>query len=153
MPKNKIEWGNIPMKGEEYADKLTIQKLTINENRSSKERQSKGGKIAGKFLFENKKGLFAMSDEKRIEACKKGAMAQTKEDKAKAGRIGGKLRKDKGIPILMFDKITNQLIMKFPSIATAARYINKNKTAENKIRRVANGERKSSYGFIWKYQE
>jgi hypothetical protein len=149
---NKIEWGNIPMKGEEYANKLTIQKLTINENRSSKERQSQGGKIAGKFLFENKKGLFAMSDEKRIDARKKGGKAQTKEDKAKAGRIGGKLKLDKGISIVMIDKVTNLLIKEFPSIATAARYINRNKTAENKIRRVANGERKTAYGYIWKYK-
>ena len=55
MPKKEIEWGNIPIKGEEYADKLTIQKLTINENRASKDAQSKGGKIAGKLLLESKK--------------------------------------------------------------------------------------------------
>jgi hypothetical protein len=152
MPK-QIKWGNIPMKGEEYANDLTIQKLTIIENRASKDRQSEGGKIAGKFLFENKKGLFAMSDEKRIEACKKGAMAQTKEHKSKAGKIGGKNKKDKGIPILMIDINTNNIIEEFPSIATAARFLNKSKTAENKIRRVANGERKTSYGFIWKYKK
>jgi hypothetical protein len=125
--------------------------LTISTNRTIKS-SSIGGKISGNNRFKNKTGIFALSKEEKISNCRKGGLAQSKEDKSKAGKIGGKLKKDKGIPILMFDKITNKFIKEFSSVATAARYINRNKTAENKIRRVANGERKSSYGFIWKYK-
>jgi len=73
MPKKEIQWGNIQMKGEEYANKLTIQKLTINENRS-KESCSKGGKIggpkAGKIAKEKKLGFHSMKKEDRIKVSK-----------------------------------------------------------------------------------
>lgn len=135
-----------------FTDGQLRSHLTISKNRT-KESCSNGGKVSGKNRLKTKTGIFSLSKEERIINSRKGALAQSKEHKSNAGKIGGKLKKDKGISILMFDKITNKLIKEFPSIATAARYINKNKTAENKIRRVANGERKSSYGFIWKYKK
>lgn len=46
MPKKQIQWGNIPMKGEEYADKLSIRTLNLLDN-VTKESCSKGGKIGG----------------------------------------------------------------------------------------------------------
>lgn len=69
----KEEWGNIPMKGEEYANKVTIQKLTINENRT-KESCSIGGKIGGpkggKISKDNKLGFHSMKKEDRIKVSK-----------------------------------------------------------------------------------
>jgi hypothetical protein len=136
-----------------FTDGQLRSHLTISKNRASKKLQSKGGTTSGNNRKKTKTGIFALSYEERKIYGKMGSIAQKIEDKAKGGRIAGKLRRDKGIPILMFNKITNKFIMEFPSVATAARYINRNKTAENKIRRVANGERKSSYGFIWKYKK
>lgn len=71
--RKKEEWGNIPMKGEEYSNKITIQKLTINENRT-KESCSLGGKIggpkAGKIAKDNKLGFHSMKKEDRIKVSK-----------------------------------------------------------------------------------
>lgn len=124
--------------------------LTISKNRASKNQCSKGGKIGGHNHKKNKTGLFSMTRDKLIEACKNGAKAQSIEDKAKGGRIGGKLRKDKGKKVIMIDKITNKIIKKFPAVSTAARFLDKR---ENKIRDVLSGRRKTAYGFIWKFEK
>lgn len=136
-----------------YTDGQLRSHLTISKNRRPITEQTR--KILsnnGKKLMQNKKGLFALSKEQRIQNSRLGSLNQSKEHKSAGGKIGGKAKKDIGKPILMFDKFTNEFIKEFTSIATAARFLNRNKTAENKIRRVANGDRKSSYGFIWKYK-
>lgn len=85
------------------------------------------------------------------EGCRKGGLAVSFEDRSKGGRIGGKLRKDKGKAVLMIDKITDEIIQEFPAVATAARFLNKK---ENKILAVLHGEkhRYTAYGYKWKWK-
>lgn len=131
-----------------FTDGQIRSHLTINKNRANKKQQSKGGKTSGLNRFLTKTGIFSLSKEERKKYGLMGALTQSKEDKVLGGRIAGKLRKDKGKPVLMFDKVTNAFIKEFPSVATAARFLNKR---ENKIRAVLSGERKTAYGFIWKF--
>ena len=71
MPKKKLEWGNIPMKGE--LDSSPIYKTTMFENRS-KEACIRGGKIGGpkggKIAKEQKLGFHSMKKEDRVKLSK-----------------------------------------------------------------------------------
>lgn len=124
--------------------------LTISKNRASKTQCSKGGKKGGISTKKNKTGIFSLSKEQRVLNSRKGALSQSIEHKSKAGKIGGKLKKDKGKKIIMIDKITNKIVKKFPAVSTASRFLNKR---ENKIRDVLSGRRKTAYGFIWKFEK
>lgn len=56
---------------------------SIGLSKRSKEKISedsrKSGKISGKYLYENKLGLFAMTEEKRFNSCSKGGIAVGKQ--------------------------------------------------------------------------
>jgi hypothetical protein len=105
MPKKKIEWGNIPMKGEEYASKLTIEQLNRIENGKNavlsgqhKDAASKGGKTTGKIHYENGTGLFGMSESKKKKVVVNGGkvagkLAVERGTVSKAGKISAKSKK------------------------------------------------------------
>lgn len=134
-----------------YTDAQLMSHLTISKNRRPMNEERK--KIAsdnGKVLYENKKGIFALSKEENLKNCLLGSLAQPLEAKSSGGKIAGKLRKDKGKPILMIDKNSNEIIKEFITIIAAATFLNKR---ENKIHDVLGKRRKSAYGFIWKYKD
>jgi hypothetical protein len=86
------------------------------------------------------------------EDCSKGGIAaKLVNAQSKAGKVGGKLNKDKGKPVLMIDKITNEIIQEFPAVVTAARFLQKR---DNKILAVLHGEkhRYTAYGYKWKWK-
>lgn len=94
MPKKEIKWGNIPMKGEEYANEFTIEQLNRIENGNNavfsgqhKEAASKGGLVMGNKHLENGTGLFGMSKKK------------TKQTKINGGKAAGKLAVERGTVI------------------------------------------------------
>ncbi len=102
MPKKKIEWGNIPMKGEEYANNLTIEKITRVENgknailsgQLNNVRKNAGIKT-GNNHYKNGTGLFAMSDSKKKKVVVNGGKAAGKlavenGTVSKAGKISAK---------------------------------------------------------------
>ena len=91
MPKKKIEWGNIPMKGDET---ITIEQLNRIENGKNavisgqhKLAASKGGKSMGNTHYKNGTGLFGMSDEKKKQTAING------------GKVSGKLAVERGTVI------------------------------------------------------
>lgn len=84
MPKKQIQWGNIPMKGEDIADKLTIEQLNRIENGKNAvisgqhmQAAKNGGKTMGNKHLKNKTGLFGMSKKK------------TKQAKINGGKVSG----------------------------------------------------------------
>jgi hypothetical protein len=92
MAKKEIQWGNIPMKGD---DTITIQKITINENRT-KQSCSNGGKIGGakggKTAKDNKLGFHSMKKEDRVKLSKE------------IGNIVGPRSKEEGFGIFGLSK-------------------------------------------------
>ena len=122
------------------------------EQTRSLEACKKGGLIRGNTHKKNNTGICGLTPEQRKEYGRLGAIAQSIEAKSKGGKIGGKLSKDKGKPVLMIDKYTNKILKEFPAVATAARFLGKR---ENKIRAVISGEkyRHSAYGYKWKYKD
>lgn len=54
-----------------------------------------------------------------------------------------------GKPILMLDKNTEELLIRFECISDAHRYIGKGFISD--ITRVLKGKRKTAYGYKWKY--
>jgi hypothetical protein len=115
------------------------------------EQRSKNGIKGGNINKKNKTGICGLTQEQRTEYGRLGAHSQSIEDKSKGGKIGGKLKKDKGKPVLMIDKITNEIIQEFPAVTTAARFLQKR---ENKILAVLHGEkyRYTAYGYKWKWK-
>jgi len=95
MPKKKIEWGNIPMKGE--LDSSPIYKTTMFENRS-KEACIRGGKIggpkAGKIAKEQKLGFHSMKKEDRIKVSKEVGMKVGPRSKEEGFGIFGLSKKE-----------------------------------------------------------
>jgi hypothetical protein len=84
----KIEWGNIPMKGD---DTITIEQLNRIENGKNavisgqlKSVSSKGGKVVGIKHYKNGTGLFGMSKSEKKKAVIKG------------GKVQGKINADNG---------------------------------------------------------
>ncbi len=148
---NKIEWKKSKIDYDEL-NKFDTQRLaridSINANRTI-ESCSNGGKISGNNRKKTKTGICALSNEERTIYGKMGSIAQKIEDKAKGGRIAGKLRKDKGKQIFMIDKNTNEILKEFITIVSAAMYLDKR---ENKIRDVLSNRRKSAYGYKWMYK-
>lgn len=102
MPKKKIEWGNIPMKGD---DTITIEQLNRIENGRNavisgqhKLAATKGGKSMGNIHYKNGTGLFGMSDaQKKARSIKGGKIAGKIAVKSgtvsKAGKISAKSKK------------------------------------------------------------
>jgi hypothetical protein len=98
----KIEWGNIPMKGD---DSITIEQLNRIENGKNavtsgqlKSISSKGGKIAGNKNYKNGVGLFGMSSEKKNQTAINGGkiagkLAVERGTVSKAGKISAKSKK------------------------------------------------------------
>ena len=101
MAKN-IEWGNIPMKGDET---ITIEQLNRIENGknavlSGQQKQAaiKGGKVMGNKHYKNGTGLFGMSEIKKKKVRSSGGKAATsrpewKNITIKAGKISAKSKK------------------------------------------------------------
>lgn len=54
-------------------------------------------------------------------------------------------------PIQMIDCLTGKTFLEFSSAAEAGRYLNLPKRAGTNIRKCANGEIKTAYGYIWKF--
>lgn len=54
-------------------------------------------------------------------------------------------------PIQMIDYLTGKTFLEFSSAAEAGRYLNLPKRAGTNIRKCANGEIKTAYGYIWKF--
>ena len=54
-------------------------------------------------------------------------------------------------PIQMIDYQTGKVFLEFSSAAEAERYLNLPKRAGTNIRKCANGEIKTAYGYIWKF--
>lgn len=54
-------------------------------------------------------------------------------------------------PIQMIDYQTGKIFLEFSSAAEAGRYLNLPKRAGTNIRKCANGEIKTAYGYIWKF--
>lgn len=68
-----------------------------------------------------------------------------------------KLTLANGIPVLMLDKTTHDVLCSFESALQAGRYIQslgitKNKTPNDLILEVCHGRLKSAYGYAWKFQ-
>ena len=51
----------------------------------------------------------------------------------------------------MIDCLTGKTFLEFSSAAEAGRYLNLPKRAGTNIRKCANGEIKTAYGYIWKF--
>lgn len=157
MPKKKIEWGNIPVKGldDSNLSKFSIKQLTAKENRilasiaSGKKRAEsgellkiaiKGGKTQGKKNAEN-------GHCKRI--AKSGGDANVK-----SGHIHNirHLAIEKcSIPIVQCDK-NGKRIKVWKSAVEAARAVG---TTPQNISLVLNPNKrnKTAGGFIWKYKK
>ena len=68
-------------------------------------------------------------------------------------------REKQGKPIQMINPNTNTVIQEFKTMADGARYCMENKLTtdcklhgvQSHIGQVANGKRKTAYGYIWKY--
>ena len=68
-------------------------------------------------------------------------------------------REKQGKPIQMINPKTNEVIQEFKTMADGARYCIENKLTtdcklhgiQSHIGQVANGKRKTAYGYIWKY--
>jgi hypothetical protein len=133
----------------------TIPYYKVHEQRMKTqltlEQRSKNGIKGGNINKKNKTGICGLTQEQRTEYGRLGGHAQSIEDKSKAGKIGGKLKKDKGKPVLMIDKITNEIIQEFPAVTTAARFLQKR---DNKILAVLHGEkhRYTAYGYKWQWK-
>jgi hypothetical protein len=91
MPNKKIEWGNIPMKGEEYADKLTIKKINAIENGKNQGSINakngtvvKAGKAAG--IVNTKNG--------QLDSIRN--LEKTKKAQSEVGKKFGKLNVENG---------------------------------------------------------
>jgi hypothetical protein len=105
MPNKKIEWGNIPMKGEELASKLTIEQLNRIENGKNavingqhKKAAIEGGKVIGNAHYKNGTGLFGMSKIKKKKAQINGGKVAGKKavengTVIKAGKASAKSKK------------------------------------------------------------
>ena len=78
-----------------------------------------------------------------ISKCLKNFGITTKE-------IYSHSRKDFKKAVIQLDKNTNQIINIFNSISEANQFLNKNR-ADRNISRVCQGERKTAYGYKWKY--
>lgn len=81
--------------------------------------------------------------------------ALSKELRAKGVKIRSAQEKNiekLGKPILQYDKNTMEFIAEYPSIGVAARTVGEESWSRH-ITQVAQGKRKTAYGFIWKYAE
>lgn len=61
-----------------------------------------------------------------------------------------KIKKDQRKAICMLDKNTLEIIEEFSSISSASKFLGK-KNADSHIIKVCKGERKTAYGYKWKY--
>lgn len=52
----------------------------------------------------------------------------------------------------MLDKNTLEIIKIFDSITAATNFLNKNQKAGSAISQVCKGNRKTAYGYSWKYE-
>lgn len=141
----EIKWGNIPMKGEEYAEQLSIQKLTRIENgkstiskNSTKKGRSSGGltnkknghisklgkKYGGKFFDPN-----GPSHEIKLMGAKAMAEKSSKE-------------------VIQFD-LKGNLIKEWNSINDAKR----DGYHAGNISKCCNNKKPQYRGFIWKFKK
>ncbi len=88
MAKKEIQWGNIPMKGD---DSITIEQLNRIENGKNalvsgqlKSAAFNGGKATGKKHYKNGTGLFGMTD------------VDKKKSQSNGGKVQGKINVETG---------------------------------------------------------
>lgn len=150
MPKKQIQWGNIPMKGEEYADKLTIHKIAQIENGIN-------AKESGQFYESRKIGGKSVIDKLNKKNKKTGHWRKLGDSKIGVPRdeeTKKKLKdstKDRWRPVLQFTK-DGKLVKEWPNFTSIKEELGFNHTnicacCQNRPKH------KSAYGFIWKYKK
>ena len=149
------------------------------EEAKEKNRQTHLGKKMPPFTEEHKRKLKESAKGRKpselcrirqIEAVKGKKRSPEAIRKSAEGHIGHKHRKDsikrmseaakgkyKGIyntkiskPVFQINKNTNQIIREFPSLSQITRDLG---YSIGNISQCCNGERKSAYGYIWRYKE
>ena len=86
------------------------------------------------------------NSENDLHAYRIGLRTVNKTGTGKFGKLNGSSK-----PIYMIDKDTNKIIKKFDALADAARYLGRNPNWMSHISQQIRGERKTAYGYKWRY--
>jgi hypothetical protein len=137
MPK-EIKWGNIPMKGEDIAGKLTIQRISQQEK--SDNGQGKKNVKSGHMKRIQKKGC---SIGGKVSSSKK-----TSDDMKRISKFGNQANIEKhGVKVKAINLITNE-IKYFDSIGLAEKYTNIQSVTITKILRGLQPKTRTGWTFI-----
>lgn len=110
-----------------------------------------GGGISGYTLSEEtRKKMSEKAKGRKVTEETRKKLSENRKGKKCSEETKKKLSEIRSKTVLQIDRYTNEVIAEFPSIIQVERDFGYDKGA---ISKCCRGERKSAYGFIWKYKE